>query len=104
MGLSRLPAGFGPQVLNRTVFQTTVQGMTYDEDIRKVTIQYRSQNLFDVEPETMEFDYAVVAVPLSRVRLWNPMPAYSNLLVRAIENLHYKTRFWEHLPEPIYGG
>ena len=89
MGLSRLPAAFGPQVLNRTVFQTTVQGMTYDEDSEKVTIQYRSLNLFDVEPETMEFDYAVVAVPFSRVRLWDPMPAYSNLLVRAIENLHY---------------
>lgn len=114
MGLSRLPAAFGPQVLNRTIFQTTVQGMTYDEDTEKVTIEYRNQNLFDVEPETMEFDYAIVATPFSRVRLWDPMPAYSNLLVRAIDNLHYdpsckvalhyKTRFWEHLPKPIYGG
>lgn len=114
MGLSRLPAAFGPQVLNRTIFQTAVQGMTYDEEKEKVTVQYRNKNLFDVEPETMDFDYTVVAVPFSRVRLWNPMPDYTSLLSRAIQNLnydqsckvalHYKTRFWEHLDHPIIGG
>lgn len=114
MGLSRLPAAFGPQVLNRTIFQTAVQGMTYDDATEKVTVQYRNKNLFDVEPETMDFDYAVVAVPFSRVRLWNPMPDYTSLLNRAIQNLnydqsckvalHYKTRFWEHLEHPIIGG
>ncbi|KAK5676325.1 hypothetical protein LTS10_011137 [Elasticomyces elasticus] len=112
-GLSRLPAAFGPQVLNRTIFQTTVQGMAWNETSEKMTVQYRNQNLFDVEPETMEFDYTVVAVPFSRVRLWR-LPAYTSLLSRAISNLnyeqsckvalHYKTRFWEHLPEPIIGG
>ncbi|KAK4955691.1 hypothetical protein LTR10_006630 [Elasticomyces elasticus] len=112
-GLSRLPAAFGPQVLNRTVFQTTVQGMAWNETSEKMTVQYRNKNLFDVEPETMEFDYTVIAVPFSRVRLWR-LPDYTSLLGRAISNLnyeqsckvalHYKTRFWEHLPEPIIGG
>ncbi|KAI6829211.1 L-amino acid oxidase-like protein LaoA [Hortaea werneckii] len=113
-GLSRLPAAFGPQVVNRTTFDTAVQGMTYNGSTKKVTIQYRSDNLYNVEPESMEVDYAVVAVPFSRVRLWNPMPSYTSLLSRAIQrlnyehsckvSLHYKTRFWEHLPEPIMGG
>jgi monoamine oxidase len=90
-GLSRLPAAFGPQVLNRTIFQTAVQGMTYNESTDKVTIEHRSnERLFDVEPEAMEVDYAVVAVPFSRVRLWNPMPDYTSLLSRAINRLNYQ--------------
>jgi monoamine oxidase len=113
-GLTRLPKAFGPAVLNRTIFQTAVQGMQYNETTQKVTVEHRSNNLFDVKPQTMDFDYAVVAVPFSRVRLWNPMPSYTSLLRRAIDrlnysqackvSLHYETRFWEHLPEPILGG
>ncbi|KAK5132230.1 hypothetical protein LTR08_009290 [Meristemomyces frigidus] len=112
-GLSRLPAAFGPQVLNRTIFQTAVQGMRYNVTTEKMTIEFRNKNLFDIEPETMEFDYTVVAVPFSRVRLWR-LPDYSSLLSRSITTLnyaqackvalHYKTRFWEHLPLPIIGG
>lgn len=61
----------------------------------------------------MEFDYIITAVPFTRVRLWR-LPAYSDLLSRAIQRmaydpsckiaLQYKTRFWEHLNEPILGG
>ncbi|KAK5128686.1 hypothetical protein LTR85_000019 [Meristemomyces frigidus] len=112
-GLSRLPAAFGPQVLNRTIFQTAVQGMVWNETSEKMTINFRNENLFDIEPETMEFDYAVVAVPFTRVRLWR-LPDYTSLLSRAINTLnydpackvalHYKTRFWEHLEYPIIGG
>ncbi|KAK6439750.1 hypothetical protein LTR95_004037 [Oleoguttula sp. CCFEE 5521] len=113
-GLSQLPRAFGPQVLNRTMFHTSVQGMKYDSSTEKVSVQYRNKNLFDVNPETMSFDYAIVAVPFSKVRLWNPMPAYTSLLTRAISRLnydpsckvalHYTTRFWEHLEYPIIGG
>lgn len=112
-GLSRLPAAFGPQVLNRTILQRSVQGMHWNESTQKISVQYRSKNLFDVEPENMDFDYAVVAVPFSRVRLWR-LPSYSSLLTRAINTLnydqsckvalHYRTRFWEHLEHPILGG
>ncbi|KAK4623528.1 L-amino-acid oxidase [Fulvia fulva] len=111
--LSRLPAAFGPQVYNRTYFQTAVSGMSWDAETEKVTVQYRNHSKIAMEPDTMDFDYAVVAVPFSKVRLWR-LPEYTSLLSRAISRLnydqsckialHYKTRFWEHLPEPIIGG
>ncbi|KAK5166985.1 uncharacterized protein LTR77_007714 [Saxophila tyrrhenica] len=114
MGLTRLPAAFGPQVINRTIFDTTVQGMSWNENTEKMTIEYRNQDdLFATSPQTMDFDYTVVAAPFSRVRLWR-LPDYSSLLTRAITNLNYdqsckvalmyKSRFWEHLEHPIYGG
>ncbi|KAF2162834.1 hypothetical protein M409DRAFT_68827 [Zasmidium cellare ATCC 36951] len=112
-GLTSLPKAFGPQVLNRTIFQTAVQGMSWDNSTQKMTLQYRNKNPFDIEPETMSFDYVVVAVPFSKVRLWR-LPEYTDLLSRAIQRLnydqsckvalHYKTRFWEHLEHPIIGG
>lgn len=64
-------------------------------------------------PSTMEFDYVIAAIPFTRMRIMR-LPAYSSLLTRAIKTmsydpackiaLHYKTRFWEHLEKPIYGG
>ncbi|KAJ9622609.1 hypothetical protein H2203_006257 [Taxawa tesnikishii (nom. ined.)] len=112
-GLSRLPAAFGPQVLNRTRFQTSVQEMSWNATTRKMAVKFRPSNPFDMSPESVEFDYTIVAVPFSRVRLWR-LPAYSSLLSRAISTLnyeqsckvalHYKTRFWEHLDRPIIGG
>ncbi|KAK3679916.1 hypothetical protein LTR78_000293 [Recurvomyces mirabilis] len=112
-GLSRLPASFIPHVLNRTYLNTTVQGLHWNDSIRKMSVQYRNQSLFAIEPESMDFDYTIVAVPFSRVRLWR-LPAYTSLLSRAISQLnyeqsckvalHYQTRFWEHLPKPILGG
>lgn len=114
-GLSRLPAAFGPQVLNRTVLNTSVQGMVWNETTEKMTIQYRNKNLFDVGPDgSMEFDYTVVAVPFTRARIWHPMPDFTSSLTRALQNLnyqaackvalHYETRFWEHTEYPIFGG
>jgi len=61
----------------------------------------------------MDFDYVITAIPFSRVRLMR-LPPYSSLLTRAIDTmnydpackiaLQYKTRFWEHLDKPIFGG
>lgn len=112
-GLSRLPAAFGPQVLNRTMFQTVIQEMAYNDTTEKVKVSWRPGNPFDMEPESMEFDYVITAVPFSKVRLWR-LPNYSSLLSRAIDTLnyaqackvalHYETRFWEHLEYPIFGG
>ncbi|USW51833.1 Putative amine oxidase, FAD/NAD(P)-binding domain superfamily [Septoria linicola] len=113
-GLSRLPHAFTPAVQGRIQYNTTVQGLAWDETTSKMSVQYRSQdNLLSTEPESQEFDYVVVAVPFSRVRLWR-LPSYTNLLSRAIARLnydpsckvalHYKTRFWEHLDHPINGG
>jgi monoamine oxidase len=113
-GLSRLPAAFGPQVMNRTRLQTSVSALSYNDTSSKMTVHWRSPDkLFDMDTESTEFDYVVVAVPFSKVRLWE-LPGYSSLLGRAISRLnyspsckvalHYKTRFWEHLDNPIIGG
>lgn len=112
-GLNRLPAAFGPLVLNRTMFQVAVQEMEWNEISQKMVVKWRPGNLFDMETTSMEFDYTIVAVPFSKVRLWR-LPAYTSLLARAINTLnyipackvalHYKTRFWEHLEHPIIGG
>lgn len=109
-GLSRLPAAFGPQVLNRTLFQTIIQEMSYDDSTEKVKVSWRPDNPFDMVPESMEFDYVITAVPFSKVRSWR-LPNYSSLLSRAIQTLnyeqsckvalHYETRFWEHLEYPM---
>lgn len=113
-GLSRLPHAFTPAVAGRIQYNTTVQGLHWNESTSKISVEYRTKdNLFSRVPETQEFDYVVVAVPFSKVRLWT-LPAYTSLLNRAIQRLnydpsckvalHYKTRFWEHLPHPILGG
>jgi hypothetical protein len=112
-GLSRLPAAFGPLVLNRTRFGVRVQGLSYSEETQKITAHWRPGNPFDVEAASEDFDFVTVAVPFGAVRLWR-LPQYPSLLLRAINNLHYdssckvalhyRTRFWEHLPKPIFGG
>jgi monoamine oxidase len=112
-GLSRLPLAFAPSVLNRTMFQTRVQEMAWNETTEKMTVKWRLGDPFDLQTQSMDFDYTIVAVPFSKVRLWR-LPSYTSLLSRAINTLnyaqsckvalHYKTRFWEHLDHPIIGG
>ncbi|KAF2186953.1 L-amino-acid oxidase [Zopfia rhizophila CBS 207.26] len=112
-GLNRLPTAFGPLVLNRTLFHTKVQEMSWNATTGKMSVIWRPGDLFSMEPKSMDFDYTIVSVPFSQLRLWK-LPAYSTLLSRAITRLnyeelckvalHYKTRFWEHLEHPIFGG
>lgn len=95
------------------ITKASIESIAYNETTNKVTVGYRSGNPFDIEPETMDFDYVITAIPFSRVRLMR-LPPYSSLLSRAINTmqydpsckiaLHYKTRFWEHLEKPIFGG
>lgn len=103
-GLSKLPAAFMPFVGNRVLFNSSVQGLSYDNITDKVTVSYRPTEEPYSEELRAEFDYVISAVPFSRVRLWT-LPEYTSLLTRAIQNLnylqackvalHYKTRFWE---------
>lgn len=112
-GLTQLPRAFGPQVLNRTRFQTTVEGLAWNKTTQKMAVKFHTGSDYAIAAETLEFDYTVIAVPFSRVRLWR-LPEYSSLLSRAIQRLayspackvalQYKTRFWEHLEHPIIGG
>lgn len=111
-GLSSLPRAITPLVQNKTTFGRKVVGLTWNEETSKVGVKWR-EDPFAQLPEVEEYDYAVVAVPFSKVRLWRN-PTYSSLLSRAINTmnyqqsckvaLHYKTRFWEHLSPPIIGG
>lgn len=112
-GLSRLPKAFTPLVANRTLFGKRVEQLSYDEATQKMTVSWRPDGPWGATLDGLEFDYAVVAVPFSKVRLWQ-LPSYSGLLTRAIKTLeyeqsckvalHYETRFWEHLSPPIIGG
>ncbi|KAF2196931.1 hypothetical protein GQ43DRAFT_444681 [Delitschia confertaspora ATCC 74209] len=111
-GLESLPRAFFPHVRDRLVLGRKIDGIRYSNDTGKVSLTWRTDPLV-IEPESEEYDYAVVAVPFSKVRLWR-LPRYSSLLSRAITTmnyqqsckvaLHYKTRFWEKLSPPIIGG
>ncbi|KAJ5951219.1 Amine oxidase [Penicillium vulpinum] len=111
-GLESLPRAFYPHVQKKTTFNRTVDGLIYNETTGKIAVAWR-EDLFQMVPETKEYDYAVVAAPFSKVRLWD-LPRYSSLLSRAISTMNYspsckisllyKTRFWEHMDEPILGG
>jgi monoamine oxidase len=111
-GLESLPRAFYPHVEDKLTLNRTVQGLIYNETSGKIAVAWRDDPL-QMIPETKEYDYAVVATPFSKVRLWD-LPRYSSLLSRAISSLNYdpackmallyKTRFWEHLEEPIFGG
>lgn len=111
-GLESLPRAFLPHVQDRLTLGRKVTGLKYNDDTGKVAVQWRNDP-FAMEPESEVYDYAVVGVPFSKVRLWE-LPKYSSLLSRAIStlnyqqsckvSLHYKTRFWEKLSPPIIGG
>jgi monoamine oxidase len=111
-GLESLPRAFLPLVQSRLTLGRKVTGLKYNNATGRIALQWR-QDPFAMQPQSEEYDYAVVAVPFSKVRLWS-LPKYSSLLSRAISTmnyqqsckvaLHYKTRFWEKLSPPIIGG
>lgn len=111
-GLESLPRAALPLVKDKLTLNRTIDALTYDGDSDKVSVHWRTDP-FTMETESETFDYAVVAVPFTKVRTWKT-PKYSSLLTRAIQTmnyqqsckvaLHFKTRFWEHLDPPIIGG
>jgi monoamine oxidase len=111
-GLESLPRAFVPHIRDRVTYGRKVDGLVYNNKTGKISITWR-QDPFAMTPESEEYDYAVVAVPFSKVRTWR-LPTYSSLLSRAITTmnyqqsckvaLHYKTRFWEKMTPPIIGG
>jgi monoamine oxidase len=117
-GISSLWRAMEPFMLNRTTLNARVAAMAYDTKKSKMTVRHRRTNAdpFKHRPDedSSEFDYVFVSVPFSVVRSWPVNPPFSSLLSRAISTinyfdsckvaLHYKTRFWEHLRYPIYGG
>lgn len=111
-GLESLPRAFYPHVGNKTTFGRKITGLVYNETTAKIAVNWRDDPL-QIVPQSEEYDYAIVAAPFSKVRLWD-LPRYSSLLSRAIDSLNYspscklsllyETRFWEHSEKPIFGG
>jgi len=112
-GLQRLADAFKPLVGKRISYSRHVSKSSWDEKSRKVTLSWKAK-WSDKSYATESFDYAVIATPFSVVRGWRFSPPLPSLISRAIGNLPYaaackvalqfKSRFWEHLPKPIYGG
>jgi monoamine oxidase len=110
-GLESLPRAFFPHIASKTTFNRKVSGLTWNETSNKIAVNWR-EDPFQLRPEGKEYDYAIVAAPFSKVRLWE-LPRYSSLLRRISTlnyapackmALHYKSRFWEHQENPIVGG
>ncbi|EGO61010.1 hypothetical protein NEUTE1DRAFT_76687 [Neurospora tetrasperma FGSC 2508] len=114
-GLNRLPLSFHPLVDNATTLNRRVERVAFDAETQKVTLH--SRNSYKDSFESSEHDYAVIAAPFSIVKKWRFSPALdltAPTLANAIQNLEYRsackvalefrTRFWEHLPQPIYGS
>ncbi|SPO02612.1 related to L-amino-acid oxidase [Cephalotrichum gorgonifer] len=111
-GLNSLPKAFAPHIEGKITYGRKVEGLTYNDKDNTVFVNWREDE-FDIKPKYDKYDYAIVAVPFSKVRLWR-MPEYSSLLSRAISTLeyqqsckvalHYETRFWEAQENPIFGG
>jgi hypothetical protein len=70
-GLESLPRAFMPHIQNKTTFGRYVSGLTYDDSTGKIAVNWRDNgSKFSLETRSAEFDYAVVAVPFTKVRIW----------------------------------
>lgn len=110
-----MPAAFENIVKDRIMFNTKVNGVKYNSCNNTVTVSHRplGSNPREVASDTDNFDYVFNSVPFNLLRFWD-LPPYSSLMRRAIDRtvfdgavkvaVQYKTRFWEHLGYPIYGG
>ncbi|TVY85261.1 L-amino-acid oxidase [Lachnellula suecica] len=97
-GLSKLPMAFMPLVSNRTLFNSSIQALSYNETTNKVTVSYRPT----ADPRIRLRDLRCAVLARAPVET----ASYTSLLSRAIQTLnyspackvsmHYKTRFWEH--------
>ncbi|KAI5300726.1 hypothetical protein KEM55_005511 [Ascosphaera atra] len=109
-GLNRLANSFHPLVDQNIRYNSVVQKLDFHDD--QVTVYYKN-NYTEPTPMNETFDYAFVAAPFTVVRGWR-LPKFSTLLSDAIDNMNYgeackvalefRSRFWEHGANPIFGG
>lgn len=112
-GLQRIADAFEPLVNGRISYSRWVGRSSWDSETKKVTLGWK-HSWSDKAYTNETFDYAVISAPFSMVRSWRFSPLMPSLITRAVNNvdyikackvaLHFKTRFWEHSPNPIYGG
>ncbi|KAI1029319.1 hypothetical protein LB504_010701 [Fusarium proliferatum] len=113
-GLSRLPAAFEPHIKDRVQYNAKVNGLHYNEN-KTLSVSWKptGSEPFSTLNNVDNFDYVLNSVPLNLMKFWK-MPRYSSLLKRAIDRtlfanackvaVQFKTRFWERLDRPIFGG
>ncbi|KAK8041590.1 L-amino-acid oxidase [Apiospora phragmitis] len=105
---------FHPLVDNITTMDAHVDKVEYLDEEQRVRLSWKQQSSINGTYQNATFDYAVIAMPFSKVKLWR-LPMLPTTIKNAINNvpmesackvaLEYKTRFWEHLPSgPIYGS
>jgi monoamine oxidase len=114
-GLSRLPASFEPHIRDRIEYGAKVNGLHYNKCNKTLSVSWRPTGAepFTTPNHVENFDYVLNSVPLNLMKFWD-LPPYSSLLKRAIDRtlfanackvaVQFKTRFWEHLEKPIFGG
>ncbi|RDH30877.1 flavin-containing amine oxidoreductase-domain containing protein [Aspergillus welwitschiae] len=112
-GMESLVRAFLPHVADKATLGRKVDGLSYNESSGKIAYTWRDSPVQITPERSEEYDYAVVAAPFTKVRMWE-LPRYSSILSRAISEtnyepacklaLLYKTRFWEHQEQPIFGG
>jgi monoamine oxidase len=111
-GFNLVPRAFSPYVANKTTLGCHVNSLKYEATTDKISVGW-GESSSERRSSSKQYDYAIVASPFTKVRLWD-LPRYSALLHRAIMEyqfdqsckvaLHYKSRFWEHVENPIFGG
>ncbi|KAI8957263.1 flavin-containing amine oxidoreductase-domain containing protein [Daldinia sp. FL1419] len=111
-GLSRLPESFHPLVDNVTFMNRKIERVEWLGESQKVNLQWRD-NYTDTVFRNASYDYAIFALPFSIVKKMR-LPYLPTTISNAIQKmpftsackvaLEYKTRFWEHFPNPIFGG
>ncbi|KAI4229404.1 MAG: hypothetical protein L6R36_000858 [Xanthoria steineri] len=113
-GLNRLPYSFYPHVGHITTMGRSIERAQFLSETNRVQLSWKDKYT-DIAFRNKSYDYAIIAVPFSKVRTWRfPNTTFSPTLMNAITSMPYdsvckvalqfSTRFWEHYPEPIYGG
>ncbi|KAK4164276.1 putative L-amino-acid oxidase [Cladorrhinum sp. PSN259] len=111
-GMSRLPLSFGPLVEDDITFGRRINKVAYSTENRTVTLESPSDD-HPYESVISTHDYVLLTAPFSAMRNWE-ISGLGNVMMDAINSLPYtsackiamefKTRFWEHLEDPIYGS
>ncbi|KAH8678464.1 L-amino-acid oxidase [Xylariales sp. PMI_506] len=117
-GLNRLPLSFHPLVDNVTTMNRAIERVKWHEDSQRVQLEWREKSI-GADNKTFSswanatYDYTVMALPFSIIQGWR-LPSLPETITNAINEmpfeaackvaLEFRTRFWEHYENPIYGS
>ncbi|KAL8887796.1 MAG: hypothetical protein Q9215_004681 [Flavoplaca cf. flavocitrina] len=110
----QLPNSFYPYVDAITKMGRSIERAQFLPETNQVALSWKD-NYTDIAFQNETYDYAIISAPFSKVRSWRfPNTTFNPTLKNAITAMPYdtvcklalqfSTRFWEHFPEPIYGG